>query len=83
MKKPEYMSITLPEVKVPVARPIQKYLSGIVGKVVTVNFGQHRYRKQFEYVVESAKAENNYWTSAKPNKVPVVVRMVRHYGKNV
>ena len=77
MKKPEYISISFPERKVLLLRPVQRYLSKEVGKLVKVNFGRMRYRKAFAYEVVSAGVERSWRYDQKKGSGHVEVVLVK------
>ena len=65
MKKPPYIRLELPGVKVPYHRSILKYFNSPAGKVLKLSFGEKRYRKEFEYIVVGA-SEQSSWKSSRP-----------------
>lgn len=80
MKKPEYIEIRLPGRKSTFSSARRKYLKRLETKVLEINFGKHRERKIFEYLVREsqlcqyrdwgAEKEISYWVLKIELKVP-------------
>lgn len=80
MKKPNFIEIRLPRNKSAFTRARGKYFKRLEGKVLKINFGKERQKKEFEYkVIESSfyswigywnKERTNYWALKLELKVP-------------
>lgn len=80
MKKPNFIEIRFPGRKSTFSSAGRKYFKRLVGKVLSVNFGERKERKLFEYVVKDSlfvkpwsywdKKTGGYWSLRLGLKVP-------------
>lgn len=74
MKKPPYIKLIFPERKGTFNTAAKRYLNSLDGKVLRLEFGEYRGRKQFEYKV-AAVTFGSTWEFGR-NKKTTQVRIV-------
>jgi hypothetical protein len=69
MKKPNFIEIRLPGRKSTFSAAKRKYFKRLEGKVLKVNFGKERQKKEFEYKVTGSSfySWTGYWNKEKTN----------------
>jgi hypothetical protein len=54
MQKPKYFRVAIPVEEKSLIDPILGFVEGLKGSKITLNFGEYRNKKEFDYLIEDS-----------------------------